>query len=302
MRTRQRKSNMLYTSILKHGLTQPAIEVDNAHGSIAVLGDSLQGVCAWYAFELETTPAQFDRILSASQNLAIGSVSQNQEVWFDGCRNQVMFRNNSQHCAQVTIYKCYPRMDITTAHSVSGANPVTLQQGFSATAQENKAGFATFYNDYNSTPYMSPNWCSLFKVKPFRNKFLQPGESLMLNHKRSLGFLIKKSSAGLTTTDSFAGAYNHMRKNGPIYLVRVRGTVVHDESLLAYPLSVNSDMHVTTGGFSVDWVQSSKLDYRAPFIAPTRVQGTYTRLPSAITRVNTVQYTTETPLEQIAGA
>lgn len=298
------KSGLLYRSILKHGLTQPAIELDTDHGSLAQIGNNLQAYCQWYGFQLETTPAIYDRILTAASNAAIGSVNINQEVFFESCKNSVTFRNAGNHSCVVQVFKCYPRVDylVYAGHTVGGLNPTLLQSGFTDTTTEAKATSAIAYNDWNATPYMSPAWCGIFKMKPVMKRVLQPGEQTMIRHSKKLLRKITKTQMGVGGASSFASLYEHMRRNGPVYLVKVYGDLSHDHSLITTPMTSATDLHVTRGGFQVDWVKTTKFEYRAPFVTPTRVQGYYTKLPQNILAVNEKQMTTDVPQEAFMSA
>lgn len=295
-RMKRRAGGALYRTILSKGLTQPATELSATSGNISSIQDNIQGNCSWYSMPMETTPAIFDRILSASQNLAITGVSIVQEVFLDTVKVQLNMRNNSSQDCNVQIYKCTPRIDLATASGIYGSDPTLFTSGITSLATEAKATSLPNYYDQNVTPYMSATWCSMFKIKPLVKRFLKPGEEIKLRRSRKVGYVIKKSKYGIATGESFAGVYDHLKRNGPIYLIKVTGSIVHDESTISYPLQSGTSTKVTYGGFNVDWVQNVRINYRCPFVTPTRVLGQYTELPSNLLRTNADQY-----LANVAG-
>jgi len=295
-RKRRNYNGGLYRSVLAKGLTQPATELSALSGNISSMQDNTQGNCSWYSMPMETTPAIFDRILAASQNLAISSVSIAQEVFLDTVKVQLMMRNNSSQDCNVQIFKCYPRVDLSVSTGVTGSDPTLFTSGITSLAQEAKSTTLPNYYDQNVTPYMSSQWCSVFKVKPYIKRFLKPGQEIKLLHSRKVGYVIKKSKYGIGTGEGFTTAYDHLKRNGVIYLIKVTGSMVHDESTISYPLQSGTSTKVTLGGFNVDWIQNVRINYRCPFATPTRVLGQYTELATNLLRTNADQY-----LANVAG-
>jgi len=303
-RTSNFRGNVLYKSILKHGLTQQAIEMDTYNGTITKAGNNQQGTCQWLALAMETTPAVFDRILSASSNVAIGSVSLSQQVFLESVSNYVDMRNAGGHDCILTVYKCVPRFDIPISEpSVYGSNPQQLIDGFTHAIEENKATSPVAYTDMNATPYMSTSWCSMFKVKPIMRKFMRPGVQVRIKYRKNINYIVKKSKHGLINTASYEENFEHTRRNGPIYLFKVEGTVVHDSALLtipttstsSFPSGTESTYKATTGSFIVDWLYSMRTVYRSPYLTPTRSQGSYHLTPDITNYTTEKQYLTTLP-------
>ena len=264
------RQGLLYKSVLKHALTQESIEMDSYNGTIAKTGSNQQHTCQWLSLAVETQPATFDRILAASINTTITSVNLNQQAYLERVDNHVDFRNNGLVDAMITLFMCYPRADYSwnDGNKVYGANPQLLIDGFTNTLEEYKATSLVAFSDFNATPYMSPPWCSMFRIKPIKKRIMKPGTQFRFNYKKAINYIIKKAKYGLINTDDFAGKYDHMRRNGPLLLVKVEGTVAYDGSLRAgsastsstssFPSGTDSTYHATIGGYVVDWVMSTK--------------------------------------------
>lgn len=296
-RRRIYKSELKYKTTLKHSLTNPVTEHYDQGFSMNNMGDNKQYLVSWYSVAVEMTPTITDNMLASSSGAVITSVSTNQEIFFDHISSCLTGRNNAGHPCQVKIYKCMPRRDILQSHqAITGANPLMFQQGFADMGVESKATFAQAYNLPSATPYGSGQWCSMFKVKLILSKTVEPGEQIRLNYKRKVGYPVKKSQYGLPTSGSHAGLYRHMKRCGPLYLIRVQGCVTHDESLVAYPLA-DTDLHATWGLYNMDWILEKWAVYRAPFVGPTRLAGDYETASHTFTKANDGLFTTENPNE-----
>lgn len=94
---------------------------------------------------------------------------------------------------------------------------------------------------------------------------------------------------------SFSANYSAFQHNGSFLLVKVEGDLVHDESLVAYPLA-NTDLHVSTGTFNVDWLCTREIKFWTPPVSSNQYIGIDNAL-SVMTRNHEDEFTTFAPNE-----
>lgn len=292
--------NKMYSKTLKHILCEPRSKKYTVATNIADIGTNSQGNCAWYVFR-GLSPSDYDTMLAEGYGGAIATVPASFNVLRDICSLQTTLKNNSDRQCDLTVWKCTARRDIpSSVANVSGVNPALLLQGFTD-ASVISGTSAIAYNDYGSTPYLSPAWCSLLNTKQVVHKSLVPGEQIVLKQCVKKPVVISKQKFGITATGSIAAAFKYLRELGSFLLIRVQGSIVHDESTVAYPLSSGA-LTVSTSGFNLDVLNEYSYTYRVPFSIPTRQTGQTAVLTSTMALGNEQGFNTQAADEPSTGA
>jgi len=291
----------IYGNTLKHIMCQPSVEKDSLAFNMNRTGNSVTGYKEWYNLSMSISPADCDRMLSGSTNLAATSVISTTEVFCDGGSTQLTFRNNANTDAIVSIYKCIARRDISAnSHAIIGANPSLFTTGFTDIPQESKSTTKPGYTANTSTPYGSPAFCSLFKIKKIYAKTLLPGNQDSVRYNVKKGRLVKKASYGLSTSQSFGTTYLAF-KGQCFYLIGVHGGIVHNQASVVTTMT-NTDLSPCTGGFNLDCLVDRRVTYRTPYVTTTRAAGQYGLVSPAITAANQDEWHENAPAEQAIGA
>jgi len=195
------------------------------------------------------------------QNTAVSGYDGDIPFYLTRAQCKLIFKCQTQQCAELDFWKCYPRRDISVTWDANpfGGSPPMLVNGFTNQTAEDKVAATVGYDDWDATPFMSRDWVNTFKLRKAGHKVLGPGQELAVKLPR--GWRSKKvhpwrdgvNPAGAITgpANNYANRYYWMRKQGPIILVRARGCLVHDQSAAT---GLNPVPTVTMGPFCVEWV------------------------------------------------
>lgn len=308
------KGLVMYKSVLKHGLTEPRVIVDDFKFNMNNIGNNQEAACQWRCEPLETYPLVYDVLLASAANAAIRTVSIDQELYFENALCNLTFKNNSAHEGRLEMWICYPRRDLPKytingilpailLSSPFGANPPMLLDGFTMSTQTLQTVSVLPANYVSSTPYNSSTWVSAFNIKKKCNKLLQPGQSVTYRHLMKMGYKLKKSTSGIPTANAFSDHFHLQRKNGPILLIKASGGVVHDEALavLSYPQN-NTNLNPTLGTFNIDGITQRRFTFRVPHGIPTRQIGLNNQLPANILQADEDMFVERQPEEKAQEA
>lgn len=186
----------------------------------------------------------------------------------------IQFKNQCNKRVDVQYWIIMPRRDITQhwenptgLGSMFGTNPPWIARMFDAQHNPPLTTNAYLVNDrlqawdeHNADPFMSA-MPKFFKIKKMGRKFLEPGVFFKLHFKMKKMMYLNTVADGLTTdtTDPSSGAidayqakYKHMRKQGPLLLVRCQGSATHDASTATMPLVSPATITMTMSGFNVE--------------------------------------------------
>lgn len=155
--------------------------------------------------------------------------------------NQFMFKNNGSHEVQLEGWLCYPRRDLPAAVDEKGVpvfqylgqSPPKLLNGFTRPFHP---GLNAVTGDTTlATPYNSPDWCSVFKIRKRFNVWLKPGgvfemdSSLPKSFKYTIQSFDTNKDAVIGSEGPVATKWEVLRKLGPVTLVKLSPGIVHHE-------------------------------------------------------------------------
>jgi len=165
-----------------------------------------------------------------------------------------IFRNNMNHPCEITVWCCYPRKRATEGAIPEtdwyGFEPSKLISGFTQVQTLDQTTALTG-SEWFSTPFLSSQWCGRFKIHQKCNQILAPGGELRVVSGIPKSFFLSKKTFGVNDNTAISGQYGYIAQSGPIILVRVRGCIVHDETLADTDM-VNQSTGATTGTYNVD--------------------------------------------------
>nr|AOV86223.1 hypothetical capsid protein [uncultured virus]AOV86284.1 hypothetical capsid protein [uncultured virus] len=263
--------------------------------TLANLGTNLQNKCSWLA-QQAVAPGVLDTVLAACSNDVITNVPPQYKGYLERVAMSMQLKNASNHRTDVTVYKLYARRDMPAGFAdLLGLNPAFLQNAFTNVTQSASAARLKAYNEHGADPFES-QLTSFFKIKKVLRKFMEPGDFFTIVQKVKHR-VVSKAQFGIQITNSSIGsAWDHLKKFGPIILIRAQGPIVHDEVKGAPPVtdSVLNAYDVTAGSYAVDIF--FKRHYRlwgSDVVASTNVPAygmTTLALPNAITLANEKTY------------
>lgn len=301
--TRPNKRMIKYGKTLQHIMTEPKQNFQQSSLHLSSMGTNSQAKCQWY-MDSPLNPSTFDLLLQQAAQTGGGTsgVDLDQECFIKDSAMTMNTRNNGSHGCQLTGWILFPRRDIPSAESYSiyGINPTILQQGF--TDQINPAtgpsSTQVLYTQYNATPYNSSILCKTFKIKNFFNVWLEPGAQHNIKCFWNRGLIIDKARYGTKMSRGISQDYGCLRDCGPLVLLRVQGTPVHDESQFTVPVSSGTG-NVTASGFNLDVVMQWKINSLCPYVTATRSLQNLdsSTLPANITAANEQGYNYFGPAE-----
>jgi len=212
------------------------------------ISDNQQGQCRWYAFpciapydvdHVSTVCNGNDNKLTATNIVAI-------ESWI----NELEFRNAGSEAVEVDVFQCFPREDlpllassfITDQYDIcyQGSEANVSLLGPDLLTQRELKGYQPVptgaielkMNSWDATPFMNPVWREVFACRPYYHRLMAPGDTTRAHFGLTHTMLL--DPAELFTAEGLAnpvsGQWAYKKEYGPIYLMRVRGTLVHAES------------------------------------------------------------------------
>lgn len=223
-------------------------------GHCTEAGNSRQGRCKWHVFPV-ITPAFADQLL-LQQFSDLWDI--NSAIQLHYAVNEVMYRNQMDTTCEIDLWLMHPKLDVPidaqsggvpNANYFLGDNPQFIQDCYDSdflppmNSAVGAAGAAWQpaslpYNDWRANPYEAPRITEIFDLEYVHNAILNPGDqaSFEFGVGRQLlypfGQLVLPGVEAKSTT-GFESRYGLMRRFGPYVLMRVRGTLSHDESLQA---------------------------------------------------------------------
>lgn len=252
----------------------------------------------WYAFRSMSADV-LDNAQEAVQNDDTPNVFL--KIFFQCAKGSIELRNNGASGCRLDCWRCTPRFDfpaISGLDTIIGSNPEFLTDGFSAATAliaENKETTTQSGTQIGASPYDSVTWTRFFKIRYHQGHDLRVGDTCKIQTDLTKGFTFSKAkygcivrTAGVPSFDTtIASVWNHLRAWGPIYLVRVHGTLMHDEADLAGAFAkggIYTDFHI-------DWFQRNKFTFKSPFLESDRNQGRFsTALTTVAAMSNANQY------------
>lgn len=212
-------------------MVQPVVWDSESTVLLADYGDGRQNKCSWYA-DLPISPGAVDAILATGDGQAsVITVRPDVRIFLEKALYFNQIKNTCSHRIEVECFVLYPRTSMPAAFSdMSGINPQYLQDAFTNQAQISLTGARTRpYNEHGSNLFMT-TFPKTFKIKRVLHKYLMPGEFCNVRHTVSDKVFSKRMFGLSATTATVASAWDHHRSLPPIYLYRVQGAIVHDET------------------------------------------------------------------------
>lgn len=196
---------------------------------LANIGDNLQNKCTWFV-QQPMRPSHLDLALTVAGSNAITTVEPQQTAFIEFLKYASQYKNGGNHRVEVNVYTLFPRRDMPAAFSdMTGINPTFLSNAFTNISTSAEAVRLCGMNEHGADLFKT-NLPKFFKIKQKLHKFLEPGEffnikTILRNRKYS------KATFGLQQTNSsIAGSWDYLKFCGPIYIVRVQGPIVHNET------------------------------------------------------------------------
>lgn len=310
------------TGIINDGIQLTTLDLSKLTPALA--GKGRQGRCAWLAYSC-MGPIVYNDILSDARQVKTGSSAGNQvQTWFLGATSHFTGRNSANHPIEYEVYSAMPRRDLgiqfygpaTQAQvyqspfmrhvedsSFLEAGLVDLRQPtsaatFAVTQSATAAGGAVTrpnIYDYSFTPYMCPVFCSAFKIKKITGGRLAPGGEFVINKRLVTPRRIGYQALGIYNTGANVlvdGIFAALRQCGPVYYVKIRGTMIHNDIHIGSGLD---PVPVTMGNASLDCTHVMKFKYGLAQVGTNCFRGVTYYSNSFSTRAQTMG-TAGTPL------
>lgn len=216
-------------------LIQPVMWDSESTVLLADYGNGRQNHCSWYA-DLPISPGAVDAILATGYGQANSTtVASDAKIFLESGKYFNQIKNTCSHRIEVECYLLYPRTSMPSSFSnLSGINPQYLQDAFSEAALNSLALSSSRtrpYNEHGSNLFQT-TFPRTFKMRRVLHKFLLPGEFCVLQHTVRNKAFSKRMFGISSTAGTVSGAWDHHTKLPPIYLYRVQGAIVHDESAI----------------------------------------------------------------------
>lgn len=252
--------------------------------------DNAQGRCRWYAFPT-ISPYEYDDAFRASWGNA-GDVLPGMKAYIETFINKLEIKNTYNEPCELDVFACYPRADIPITQPETGVigNPYAiLYNGTNASELgpdllTNGTYTSSPYvpaptgavpmngTQYDYTPYDNPWFVQLFNMKPIYHRFMAPGDvtraSFGITSPKRIDPMEYLVNADYVVTTPVSDNFAYRREMGPIFLVRVRGSLVQgegkfsvlggSESTYGQQGSTNKPV-VNYGNFSVSFIWRSDM-------------------------------------------
>jgi len=210
-----------------------------------------------------------DSIQQIGQGLPVGAAyNERFKVYLQRWSQRYVCKNAMSQRCECDLWLLYPRRDyapIGEFKTFLGADdPSLIFQGAADVPQMGTAlAFPTTnMSNYNASPYYSPPLCSAFKVKKLGKTYVEPGGQFEIVQNIPKAFVYSASSFGCDSKQPFiSDQFSILRKTGPVILLRIRGTLIHDESKTSggtVPSTV-----VSTSSFGLDCMRESRFTFCA---------------------------------------
>jgi len=254
-----------YSRAYKNVLSSPQKLCNNATFTVA---SSSSGNCSWHIFGGFVTGI-LDSIQQLAQGLSIGAAYDTRfKVFLQRWSQRYICKNSMSQRAECDLWLLYPRRDYAPVGEfktfLGTDNPSLLLQGAVDVPQMGAAAAFPPINmlNYNASPYLSPPLCSAFKVKKLGKTFVEPGGQFEIIQNIPKAFVYSASSFGCDSKQPFiTDQFSILKKTGPVIMLRIRGTLIHDESKTVG--GTGPSTVVSTSSFGLDCMRESRFTYCA---------------------------------------
>jgi hypothetical protein len=218
------------------------------------------------------------------------------------CQLRVVFRNACNSDVELDIWRCTARRNLPffTGNQCIGFNPGLLSDGFSEVKKLAQQTESVPLADANATPYMSADWVQMFKLKKHASIKLRPGDTHTLKWRISRIQTFKKANFGIDDLSSFTASYYYTKECGKLFLIRARGSLVHDEAKVQETM-VNTSLTTRRSEFNLDCIREHRFQalYQPNNTLDPRYAGADLLLDNDIT--GNQQWTDQLPSEGAFG-
>lgn len=211
--------------------------------------DFQQGKCGWYAFPT-ISAADIDKAYAACWNND-ATVDATHLTSIESYVNLLEFRNTGSSPIEVDVFQCWAREDIPIADPVAGlvkdqfdllyqGSQANLLNGpdlftnidFSAWQPQVSGSVYISPTAWDFTPFDHPIWRQLFKCRPYYHRLMAPGDSTRAHFGTSSPMLCDPADdlLGDGANNPTQAIWGMKKAWGPIYLMRVRGTIVEAQN------------------------------------------------------------------------
>lgn len=210
--------------------------------------DFQQGKARWYAFPT-ISPTDVDHAYAAAWG-DDSKVDGSHLTSIEAFVNMLEFKNTGTAPCEVDVFQCYPRDDIPITGLSAGYikdQYDLLYQGSSSNLVGPDLLCSTGFTNWQPTitgavaldplawdftPFDHPLWRELLQCRPYYHRLMSPGDSTRV-HFGTHRALLNDPAEDILGSDSenpTQAVWATKRKYGPIYLMRVRGTLVQAEN------------------------------------------------------------------------
>jgi len=209
--------------------------------------DSAQGQCRWYAFP-SISPTDYDRAYAHAWGND-SSVDASHLTKIECYNNTLEFKNEGDRECEVDVWACYPREDIPIVGAATGRVKVPgdiLYNGVDNNQfgprllisdqepwQPTPAGLADSEGTlYDFTPFQCPAWAEMFNMRVVYHRRMGPGDSTRAHFGIPNPIMLDPADnlTGDGAVNPTQQVWLYKREMGPIFLMRVRGTLIHGEN------------------------------------------------------------------------
>lgn len=201
---------------------------------------SKYGQCDWYAFPTLSL-SDFGQLAELALHTNGSTIITNTRGWVHYVKASCLIRNNSNRVANFQVWQLNPKDDILkddilpNTGDCYGRNPTMITGGFGQIRQPvdaNGQDVTVEIQDRWNTPFENVILTQLFDIKRVFDGRLDIGGSMELHHGLN-SFQINAQADQVTYINDFLLYYQHLKRLGPIFLLKVWGDISHDESTLA---------------------------------------------------------------------
>lgn len=223
---------VMQNKLLKTNFAPAYIDADGI-ATLANVGNNLQGKCTWYCLR-PFTPGMIDNVIAVCNNADTSAdLSPDATGYMEFHKTMFQLKNEGNHRADVTVYGIWPRRDMPAAFTnMTGLNPQFLQDAFADRVSGTLTGARVPpYNEYDADIFRS-NLPSQYKIKPLRRFVLEPGDYRVLQHRVYNKFYTKQKFCINAAGSTIASIWDDLRVCGMRFLIRVQGSMSHDNDQL----------------------------------------------------------------------
>lgn len=285
---RKSKAPAWATGSLGRYLSRSVVIRDSGTFNINRMGNNTQNLQSYYMTWCAYAQDLDNWLQNAYDAASITAIADNQAIYVYKLFKTFRLVNNSNQPCDVAVWPITPRREYSESYSsISGANPSIIQDNYTETKTTTLS-----WTDYGHDPKMSARLSTAFKVGKPKMKRLQPGDTMVFSLMGSPR-VWAKILHGIGAAGSFNQDHTILKalsKTG--CLIRARGTVVHNSSLVP-DLSTggslaNTDLGVATSGFNLDCTWNRQCWYKVPMPGISTVNHPYGNYSGYDSRTNNI--------------